>query len=87
LANRELLKAVDREFSGDVRDGMQAIVQCVVNRPAFFAEKLYKSMKGLGTSDSTLIRVVVTRSEVMSPQLCKLTPHPHPTEGQVQVSE
>ncbi|XP_078055910.1 annexin A7-like [Mustelus asterias] len=64
LANRELLKAVDREFSGDVRDGMQAIVQCVMNRPAFFAEKLYKSMKGLGTSDSTLIRVIVTRSEI-----------------------
>ncbi|XP_072138502.1 annexin A7-like [Mobula birostris] len=64
LANRELMKAIDREFSGDVRDGMQAIVQCVVNRPAFFAEKLYKSMKGLGTSDSTLIRVIVTRSEI-----------------------
>ncbi|XP_062926856.1 annexin A7-like [Mobula hypostoma] len=64
LANRELMKAIDREFSGDVRAGMQAIVQCVVNRPAFFAEKLYKSMKGLGTSDSTLIRVIVTRSEI-----------------------
>ncbi|XP_059802216.1 annexin A7-like [Hypanus sabinus] len=64
LANRELMKAIDREFSGDVCDGMQAIVQCVVNRPAFFAEKLYKSMKGLGTSDSTLIRVIVTRSEI-----------------------
>ncbi|XP_069741921.1 annexin A7-like [Narcine bancroftii] len=64
LAKRELSKAIDREFSGDVRDGMQAIVQCVINRPAFFAEKLYKSMKGLGTSDSTLIRVIVTRSEI-----------------------
>ncbi|XP_072439055.1 annexin A7-like [Chiloscyllium punctatum] len=64
LSKRELLKAVDREFSGDVRDGMHAIVQCVVNRPAFFAEKLYKAMKGVGTSDSTLIRCIVTRSEV-----------------------
>ncbi|XP_078284732.1 annexin-B12-like [Rhinoraja longicauda] len=64
LAKRELLKAIDREFSGDVGDGMRAIVQCVVNRPAFFAEKLYKAMKGAGTSDSTLIRIVVTRSEI-----------------------
>ncbi|XP_067876344.1 annexin A7-like isoform X2 [Heterodontus francisci] len=64
LANRELLKSIDREFSGYVRDGMHAIVQCVVNRPAFFAEKLYKSMKGAGTNDSTLIRVIVTRSEI-----------------------
>ncbi|XP_007902812.2 LOW QUALITY PROTEIN: annexin A7 [Callorhinchus milii] len=64
MANRELINSIDREFSGDVRDGMHAIVQCVMNRPAFFAEKLYKAMKGLGTSDSTIIRVIVTRSEI-----------------------
>lgn len=39
-------------------------VQCALNRPAFFAERLYYSMKGAGTDDSTLVRIVVTRSEV-----------------------
>ena len=34
------------------------------NRPEYFADKLYKSMKGAGTNDSTLIRIVVSRSEV-----------------------
>lgn len=56
--------SIKREMSGDLRDGMSTIVQIVKNAPAFFAVKLYKSMKGLGTDDSTLIRIIVTRSEV-----------------------
>ena len=39
-------------------------VMCVRSRPAYFAERLYHSMKGAGTDDETLIRVVVSRSEV-----------------------
>ena len=39
-------------------------VRCVHSRPMYFAEKLYKSMKGAGTDDNTLIRIVVSRSEV-----------------------
>ncbi len=40
------------------------LVMCMRSRPAYFAEKLYKSMKGAGTDDDTLVRVVVSRSEV-----------------------
>ena len=39
-------------------------VECAQNRAAYFAKVLYKSMKGLGTDDNTLIRVVVSRSDV-----------------------
>lgn len=39
-------------------------VKCARNRAAYFAEVLYVSMKGLGTSDGRLIRTIVTRSEV-----------------------
>ncbi|KAI4493463.1 hypothetical protein M0804_001639 [Polistes exclamans] len=56
--------AIENEFSGDIKKGLLAIVKCVNNRAAFFAEQLYKSMKGLGTDDSRLIRLVVTRCEV-----------------------
>ncbi|XP_012154376.1 annexin B11 isoform X2 [Megachile rotundata] len=56
--------AIENEFSGDIKKGLLAIVKCVKNRAAFFAEQLYKSMKGMGTDDARLIRLVVTRSEI-----------------------
>ncbi|XP_071872459.1 annexin B11 isoform X2 [Bombus fervidus] len=56
--------AIENEFSGDIKKGLLAIVKCVKNRAGFFAEQLYKSMKGLGTDDDRLIRLVVTRCEV-----------------------
>lgn len=39
-------------------------VKSVRDRPSYFAEKLYKSMKGAGTDEQTLTRVMVTRSEI-----------------------
>ncbi|XP_069836575.1 annexin A7 isoform X2 [Dendropsophus ebraccatus] len=64
ISKRDLLSAIGREFSGHIEDGLKAVLLCAINRPAYFAERLYKAMKGAGTKDSTLIRVVVTRSEI-----------------------
>ncbi|KAM4852098.1 annexin A7 isoform 1-T1 [Thomomys bottae] len=64
IANRDLISSVSREFSGYAESGWKAILKCALNPPAFFAERLYNSMKGAGTDDSTLIRIVVTRSEI-----------------------
>ncbi|XP_039593377.1 annexin A7-like isoform X1 [Polypterus senegalus] len=64
LANRDLISSINREFSGYVEDGLKAIVQCALNRPAFFADRLFKAMHGMGTDDSTLTRIIVSRSEI-----------------------
>ncbi|RTG85613.1 annexin A7/11 [Schistosoma bovis] len=40
------------------------IVSCIKNKPKYFAEKLEKSMKRLGTDNRTLIRIIVSRCEV-----------------------
>lgn len=57
-------KAIEKEFSGDLRDALLAIVKVIRNRRVYFAELLNNSMKGLGTRDTDLIRLIVTRSEV-----------------------
>jgi annexin A7/11 len=40
------------------------VAQSALDPQAYFAERLYWSMKGAGTKDSQLIRVIVSRSEV-----------------------
>lgn len=64
ITGHDIRDAIENEFSGDIKKGLVAIVKCVDNRAAFFAEQLYKSMKGIGTDDRRLIRLVVTRSEI-----------------------
>ncbi|KAH0624323.1 hypothetical protein JD844_031685 [Phrynosoma platyrhinos] len=64
MCNRDIEKSISREMSGDLESGMLAVVKCIKNTQAFFAERLYKAMKGAGTKDRTLIRIMVSRSEV-----------------------
>uniref|UniRef100_A0AAQ4PU87 Annexin n=1 Tax=Gasterosteus aculeatus aculeatus TaxID=481459 RepID=A0AAQ4PU87_GASAC len=64
MCGRDIEKSINREMSGDLESGMLAVVKCIKNTPAYFAERLYKAMKGAGTKDTTLIRIMVTRSEV-----------------------
>uniref|UniRef100_A0A8C0VZR3 Annexin n=1 Tax=Castor canadensis TaxID=51338 RepID=A0A8C0VZR3_CASCN len=52
------------ELSGDFEKLMLAVVKCIRSTPEYFAERLFKSMKGLGTRDNTLIRIMVSRSEL-----------------------
>ncbi|XP_073337794.1 annexin A11a isoform X2 [Pagrus major] len=64
MCGRDIEKSISREMSGDLESGMLAVVKCIKNTPAYFAERLYKAMKGAGTKDKTLIRIMVSRSEV-----------------------
>nr|XP_060621449.1 annexin A6 isoform X1 [Anolis sagrei ordinatus] len=64
MTNHDVAHAIRKRMSGDVKDAFLAIVMSVKNKQAFFAEKLYKSMKGAGTDDRTLIRIIVSRSEI-----------------------
>uniref|UniRef100_A0A8W4F9A3 Annexin n=1 Tax=Sus scrofa TaxID=9823 RepID=A0A8W4F9A3_PIG len=64
MTNYDVEHTIKKEMSGDVRDVFVAIVQSVKNKPLFFADKLYKSMKGAGTDEKTLTRIMISRSEI-----------------------
>ncbi|KAG7271636.1 hypothetical protein CRUP_012156 [Coryphaenoides rupestris] len=64
FSNKDIEQIIKKEMSGDVKNAFYAIVRSVKNQPSYFADRLYKAMKGLGTDDRALIRIMVSRCEV-----------------------
>uniref|UniRef100_G3WNV1 Annexin n=1 Tax=Sarcophilus harrisii TaxID=9305 RepID=G3WNV1_SARHA len=64
ICNKDIEQSIKSETSGNFENALLAIVKCMRNKSAYFAEELYKSMKGLGTNDDTLIRIMVSRAEI-----------------------
>nr|XP_046241850.1 annexin A3a isoform X1 [Scatophagus argus] len=64
ISGKTLQQSIEGEMSGELEELLVAIVKCVKSVPAYFAERLYESMKGVGTDESTLNRVMVSRSEI-----------------------
>ncbi|XP_010748116.3 annexin A5b isoform X1 [Larimichthys crocea] len=64
MTGYEMEESIKRETSGNLEDLLLAVVKCARSVSGYFAETLYYAMKGAGTDDDTLIRVMVSRSEV-----------------------
>ncbi|KAL4002153.1 Annexin family protein [Acanthocheilonema viteae] len=64
ITGHDIGEAIRNEFSGDIMEGLLALVKNIQNQPGYFAYELYQAMKGLGTNDKDLIRIIVSRSEI-----------------------
>ncbi|XP_051821005.1 annexin A3 [Antechinus flavipes] len=63
ISHREIEESIKREIAGHLAELLLAIVNCVKNTAGFFAEKLYKALKGTETDKWALDRIIVSRSE------------------------
>lgn len=64
LTNHTLLQAVEKEFSRDSKKCLIAIIYAILSPSEYFAKCVNKAVKGLGTNDTTLIRIMITRNEI-----------------------
>jgi len=71
LSNKDITEAIQSEFSGDIKQALLAIIEVSRSVPGYLAFCLNDSMKGLGTDDTRLIRLIVSRSEIDLQQIKK----------------
>ncbi|XP_042883351.1 annexin-B12-like [Penaeus japonicus] len=64
IADETIEASIEKEFSGDIKTGLLAIVQRVRDPLGFYAERLNGAMAGAGTDDKALIRILVSRSQI-----------------------
>ena len=69
LTGHTILQAIDKEFHGDSKKTLKTIVYATLSPSEYFATRVNDAIKGLGTKDKLLIRVLVSRSEIDMPQI------------------
>ena len=69
LSGHTILEAIDKEFSGASKKAFRTIVYATISPSEYFACRVNEAIKGFGTDDKLLIRVLITRSEIDMPQI------------------
>lgn len=62
--SKTLMQVIESLFSGDARRVLKAILYALLSPSEYFAYRIHKAIKGLGTNDTILIRVLVSRDEI-----------------------
>ena len=69
ITGHTILEAINKEFSGHVKELLHSIVYAIISPSEYFATRVEKAIKGWGTNDNLLIRILVTRDEIDMPQI------------------
>ena len=69
LSGHTILQAIDKEFHGDSKKTLRTIVYATLSPSEYFATRVNDAIKGWGTKDHLLIRILITRDEIDMPQI------------------
>ena len=64
-----ILDAIDKEMHGDSKKAYRTIVYATLSPSEYFATRVNEAIKGVGTKDRLLMRVLITRDEVDMPTI------------------
>ena len=64
ITGSTIIERINKEFKSDMKSIMETIVFAMVSPSEYFATRINNAIKGAGTDDKTLIRVLVSRSEL-----------------------
>ncbi|XP_052058325.1 annexin A6-like isoform X8 [Mytilus californianus] len=64
LMGHDIYQGIANSMSGDAEDAYIGLVTVVEDPVGFYADRLSRAFSGVGTNDSMLIRIVVSRSEI-----------------------
>ena len=64
LYKKNFYETIDKEISGKNKKLIKDILFGLITPAQWFAKKAYKAMKGPGTDDNTLCRVIISRAEI-----------------------
>ena len=69
ISGHTILQAIDKEFHGDSKKALRTIVYATLSPSEYFATRVNDAIKGWGTKDHLLIRILITRDEIDMPQI------------------
>ena len=72
ISTNTLKRAIDKEYSRDIKKALLTILDGILNPAEYFARRVNQAVKGLGTNDKMLIRIIVSREGIDMEEMKKI---------------
>ena len=69
LTGHDLIEGVDKEFKGNIKKSLKTIIYSIINPSEYFATRVKDAIKGFGSNDNLLMRILISRDEIDMPQI------------------